>query len=340
MGQDLAVKQFSDAVCDHLANKEPLKPLVISVHGPVGVGKSLLHLLAARTLYAARPHPDMRCPGADCPGYKVLYGMDYTAEDRAAQHAALRSSLFDHVSSAPESLIVIEEYDKLDCQMRGFFRHLLEHGRVGNVSIAKSIVILESNTGYMTLHSMLSKAGSREAISPEHAQRELKDLVFSRWQGQGCEDRADTLKTVGIIDFFLPFFPLEKQHIAQLFEARIAEKAKEVDARKLGPLLHNPSVVDFLAARVDFDGSYPIEGAKEVNTLVTRYISRPVREWIVSREEEVRLAAKSGKGAKSKERKGGVDVCGGRLKVTANGKALEIEAIKAPPNRNCTTLYS
>ena len=34
---------------------------------------------------------------------QVLYGMDYTADERAAQHGALRAALLDHVRHAPES---------------------------------------------------------------------------------------------------------------------------------------------------------------------------------------------------------------------------------------------
>jgi hypothetical protein len=34
-------------------------------------------------------------------------------------------------------VLVVEEYVKLDCSMRGFFRQLLENGRVANVSVNK-----------------------------------------------------------------------------------------------------------------------------------------------------------------------------------------------------------
>lgn len=36
-------------------------------------------------------------------------------------------------SSSP--VLVVEEYDKLDCHMRGFFRQLLENGRIANVTL-------------------------------------------------------------------------------------------------------------------------------------------------------------------------------------------------------------
>ena len=65
IGQELAVQQLSDAVCEHMLKEQAQKPLVLSVHGPPGVGKSLSHRLLAQALY------DTDCPGQDCPGYKV-----------------------------------------------------------------------------------------------------------------------------------------------------------------------------------------------------------------------------------------------------------------------------
>lgn len=43
MGQELATEQLVDAVCRHLRQKDNSKPLVISLHGPPGVGKTLTH---------------------------------------------------------------------------------------------------------------------------------------------------------------------------------------------------------------------------------------------------------------------------------------------------------
>lgn len=34
-------------------------------------------------------------------------------------------------------MLVVEEYDKLDCPMRGFFRHMLENGGVANASLSR-----------------------------------------------------------------------------------------------------------------------------------------------------------------------------------------------------------
>lgn len=70
VGQELAIHQMSDAICDHLLKMHPEKPLVLSVHGPPGVGKSLSHRLLAQALYDV-PGDEVDCPGPHCPGYKV-----------------------------------------------------------------------------------------------------------------------------------------------------------------------------------------------------------------------------------------------------------------------------
>jgi hypothetical protein len=58
-----------------------------------------------------------------------------------------------------------------------------------------------------------------------------------------------------------------------------------------------------MRAQVDFDGDYPIEGAKEVGTLMTRYVSRALRPWTVPRagaapEGKVRSAQLAAVGSK------------------------------------------
>ncbi len=71
VGQNMAIQQFSDAVCDHLSKQHPQKPLVVSAHGSPGVGKSFLPKLAAKALYNREPQLDLECPGMDCAGLKV-----------------------------------------------------------------------------------------------------------------------------------------------------------------------------------------------------------------------------------------------------------------------------
>lgn len=172
VGQDLALKQLINAVCDHLDDPAPSKPLVLSAHGPPGVGKSLSHFLLARALYSKRPQHVHACPGSQCLGYKVrcvcppthvdgsphradhqvVYGIDYTADQQQRQHALLRDAIIAHVAAAPESLLVVEEYDKLECESRALFRQLLENPQVANISMARCDG-LKGSTGQHTCNT-------------------------------------------------------------------------------------------------------------------------------------------------------------------------------------------
>ena len=78
----------------------------------------------------------------------------------------------------------------------------------------------------------------------------LKDLVFSGWAADGCEERADTLKMVSLVDFFLPFLPLERRHIEILFQMRLQETAAQLQRAQSVRLEWAPEIISFLTDKV------------------------------------------------------------------------------------------
>jgi hypothetical protein len=46
----------------------------------------------------------------------------------------VRESLVSHIRDSPEPVIVVEEYDKLDCPTRAFLRQLLQHPELANTT--------------------------------------------------------------------------------------------------------------------------------------------------------------------------------------------------------------
>lgn len=326
VGQELAISQIGQAICDHLTTPHEFSPtpLILSLHGPPGVGKSLFHKLAARALYDKDPwSSDLKCPGTDCPGYKVLYGMDYTASQRQVQSEFIMKSLLEHVSVHKESFLVIEEYDKLDCHMRGFFRQLLDGGQVGNgVTLGHSIVVLESNLGYHSLYNVSKAYKSRNPshLQAEEMQRMLKDIVFERWRQQDCEEDSDTLKMVGLIRFFVPFFPLKKNNLEKLLDMKLRQRAHDLVTAGVGELTWDSGVADFLVDRIDFEGEYAIEGGKEVATVLSRYVASPVRQW----KKQVLLSRQDHQGHHRND-----EVPAARLVVAKSKQRLEIKPKRA-----------
>jgi len=112
LGQEAAVRDISSAVCDHLRQIDPRGPLVLSLHGPPGVGKSLTHRTLALSLWGVPPSSRQDCPGKACPGYYPVFGVNYTPSSREEQWARLYDSLVQHLRAHPNALVVVEEYDR------------------------------------------------------------------------------------------------------------------------------------------------------------------------------------------------------------------------------------
>jgi len=275
-GQTLATNQFVNAVCDHLWEERPLKPLVLSIHGPPGVGKSFSHFVAARALYNATSSSS-ECPGLNCEGYKVVYGLDYTIHDRDKQSEALVSKLIGHLSARREALVVIEEYDKLDCKSRGVLKQIFDKGLALNVTeqMQKSVFLLESNTGYGKIVESLNAArGRQEDVDAESLQYTLKNMMFNLWQSEKCEDRVDTVKSLSLIDMFVPYFPLDRQAIRQVLQRSIQRRVKALNKGrgKQHRITVSEEVLEFLCDKIEWDGAYAVEGAKEVATVIRRHV--------------------------------------------------------------------
>lgn len=127
-------------------------------------------------------------------------------------------------------------------------------------------------------------------VTAEEAERRLRDLVFTRWQGSQCEDYEDTLKMTSLIDFYLPYFPLERPHVAELTHRVLLQRGKELLAHKRVRLKWDDAVVQFLVGRVEFAGPYPMDGAKGVDAVVTRYVARLLRRVQPQRVANMTLA--------------------------------------------------
>lgn len=312
MGQPTGVELVLDALCDHveMPSERLRKPLVMSMHGSPGTGKSTFHRILARAAYNATTSSRgedagrYACPGRGCPGYKVIFGTDYVVREREAQARMLRDAVTRHLERFPESVVVVEEYDKLGCPARGMLKQMLEHGSAGgegnpfdrNVTFSRSIFVLEANMGFMDVHDVSAATGRRvDGDALVALQRKLKDGLFEKWTNDGCEDREDTLKVVGAIDMFVPFVPLDHAAVKSIVHAQLVERGRiKKHRRELGRLEWDDNVLERLVDEVEFEGKYAIEGGKEVSIVLSRCVTRALR---LLAESEIARAGTDGVGA-------------------------------------------
>lgn len=372
VGQAQAAEALAAAACDHLPAVRPYsrrRPLALSVHGPPGVGKSLAHALLAGALYNASEGAD--CPGSACPAYRVVFGADYTAQEREVQLVALRNALTGHLSRHPQALVVIEEYDKMDCAVRGVVRSLLDGGLTttargryassgggggvgeaalaeafvgaagapaAQVSFADAIFVLESNVGYLEIYgdAEAQAANGSAALSAELYDRKLKDAVFGAWLRQGCESRVDSQRLLGLIDAFVPFAPLGRAHLEALAAKRLeARAARERALGRFELSWARGELEAHLASRAEYDadGGWAIEGAKEMDTIFSRHVSRPLRAWADARGIAEADAAAEAEADTARWRRRALEeaVAGALQVVTAAGREALHAAGALPP---------
>jgi len=91
-------------------------------------------------------------------------------------------------------------------------------------------------------------------ITAEEAERRVRALVFDHWQRSGCESYDDTLKLTSLVDFYLPYFPLERRHVAELTRRALAARGLALRAGKGLALRWGEEVVEFLVGKVGLFG--------------------------------------------------------------------------------------
>lgn len=90
----------------------------------------------------------------------------------------------------------------------------------------------------------------RVQLSPENVQRVLKGIVSEKWDATGCHDHASLWKMVSLVDFFLPFLPLERSHLQRLFKIRLDAIAADLLQTQQAELSWAHDVVEFLCNKV------------------------------------------------------------------------------------------
>ncbi|GLI63293.1 hypothetical protein VaNZ11_006200 [Volvox africanus] len=284
VGQDAAINSLVSAVCEHIRERpggDPVRPLVISVHGPPGTGKTYTHTLLARAMYNQDPSKALSCPGPGCTGVKVLYGMSYIESEQETQLEMVRQAVMKHIRSTPDPILVIEEYDKLDCKSRAMLRQLVRHHELIDEDKGRMIIFLESNLGFMELVNLVTaERGNKSRIMPETTDRLLRQVSLDSWLGASCESLDDTVAFAATISQYLAFLPLTRQDMAVLLEKELASNYARRVAALGAKLTWDPAVVQWLLNKGDYDhNNFPLDGAAQVASLCVRYVARHIRTY-------------------------------------------------------------
>ena len=90
----------------------------------------------------------------------------------------------------------------------------------------------------------------RVQVTAEDAHNGLRNLVYNIWSQGNCEGHVDIIRMLGSIDFFLPYFPLDRSNIQDLFEQRLVDQSDAVLRNDAANLTWTTEVIPFLLSKV------------------------------------------------------------------------------------------
>ncbi|XP_011479802.1 torsin-1A-like isoform X2 [Oryzias latipes] len=221
-GQHLASRIILKAVSEFMSNDNPKKPLVLSLHGPSGTGKNFVSQLIAENIYKegmSSKFVHVFTSTLHFPNPRLLPLYKYQ----------LQQWIKDSVSNCERSMFIFDEMDKMHPGLIDSIQPYLEYyDKVVGVSYRKSIFIFLSNAGgEIIVQTALDFWRARR----DRKEIDLKDLKTSVSLSIFNNDQSDSFCTTfiyeNLVDFFVPFLPLDYSHVVQCAMADMKTRTSE-----------------------------------------------------------------------------------------------------------------
>ncbi|KAM4663362.1 uncharacterized protein O3C94_011589 [Discoglossus pictus] len=215
-GQHLAKNVILKGVTGFMKNRNPKKPLVLSFHGWTGTGKNYVSQILARSIYPEGLSSKFVHQFVATLHFPHSYLIN-TYKDQ------LQAWIKGNVSICGRSIFIFDEVDKMHPGLIDAIKPYLDYyDHLDGVSYRKAIFIFLSNTAGEVISQLAldfwRTGRNREDIKLYDVERHLalaainnKDSGF--WHS-GLIDK-------NLIDFFVPFLPLEYKHVEMCVRAEI-----------------------------------------------------------------------------------------------------------------------
>ncbi|XP_047426435.1 torsin family 1 isoform X1 [Mugil cephalus] len=259
-GQHIASRIILKAVNGFMSNDNPKKPLVLSLHGWTGTGKNFVSKMIAENIYKE---------GMDSKFVHIFTSTLHFPHpsQNATYKAQLQQWIRGNVSSCERSMFIFDEMDKMHPGLLDSIKPYLDYyDKLDGVSYRKSIFIFLSNAGgegiIQTALDFWKGGRDREEI-------ELKDLETALSLSVFNNDKSGFFHTSlidkNLVDFFVPFLPLQYEHVVQCAMA-------EMKARDLEP---DRDVADKLARDLVYfpksERVFSVKGCKTIESKLDYY---------------------------------------------------------------------
>lgn len=256
-GQHLAVQLILRALSTNIHSKRPKKPLVMSFHGWTGTGKTFVSSIIAENLY--QPSTSRR---------RFVHHFDTVLHFSHASHVHLyKEQLQDwirgNVSACPRSLFIFSEMDQMPHGLIDSITPFLGyHEEMDGVYYGKAIFIFLNNAGgdkitEIALDYWRSLKG-REDIPVKELQHLLSKEIFSNTNSGFFQSQ---LIQKNLIDYFIPFLPLEYEHVKQCVREELRAQGHPED---------EDLITEIALAMTDYPSEERLYSSKGCKTVASR----------------------------------------------------------------------
>ncbi|KAM8933401.1 torsin-1A-like [Pelodytes ibericus] len=223
-GQHLAKLVVLKGLSGFMKNKHPKKPLALSFHGWTGTGKNHVSQILVKHIYPEGMNSKFV--------HQFVATLHFPHADLLDTYKdQLQRWIKGNVSACERSIFIFDEVDKMHPGLIDAIKPFLDYyEQLDGVCYRKSIFIFLSNTGGEVI-SQLSldfwRAGKqREDIRLSDVEERLSLYAFNKKEGGFWHC---SLIDKNLIDYFVPFFPLEFKHVQMCVRTELQERGYYVD---------------------------------------------------------------------------------------------------------------
>ena len=219
-GQHLVTNIVFKAVKGHLNNQSPQKALALSFNGWTGCGKNFVSKIVAENLFTK---------GMDSKYVSLIIATHHFPHKSELENykTLLKSWVIGNITKCPRSLFIFDEMDKMPVGLVDVLKPFLDHyPEVEGVNCRKAMFLFLSNTGAKLINSEVldnwRRGNDRSHITIKQMDNIINYGAFNEKQ-QGFWHTS--LIEQHLIDYFVPFLPLERVHVKMC--AKVDLKAKK-----------------------------------------------------------------------------------------------------------------
>ncbi|XP_029855902.1 torsin-1A-like [Aquila chrysaetos chrysaetos] len=256
-GQHLAIEIVLRALSANMRSKRPRKPLVMSFHGWTGTGKSFVSSIIAENLYRL-----------NIPRRKFVHHFSTVLHFPHLSHIhlykeQLQNWIRGNVSACPRSLFIFAEMDQMPHGLIDSIMPFLGyHEEIDGVYYGKAIFIFLNNAGGDKITEIAldywRSLKRREDIPVKKLQSLLSEEIF---RNRNSGFFHSQLIQKNLIDYFIPFLPLEYKHVRQCVREELRVQGHRED---------EDLIAEIALAMTDYPSEERLYSSKGCKTVASR----------------------------------------------------------------------